>query len=612
MNQKVRATLLALLLGCFVFSFTACTSDEPSRIVIPCPSDALVIDLNNDGFSINELKNGVYFDLDGDGLKEKTAWVSDGDGLLVLDLNKNGKIDNGSELLGDDIQENGEKSKTCLEELLSLDKNKDGSIDAKDEAYETLGVWQDINHNGTSEEDELKSLADYHIQSINLSDIREENRVEGSSILKTIISYEKEVDGEKKTGKIREYLFIKDRIDVIDDDLLLNDDSERAERIKKLPSIRSFGKIRSLHNMMYLDKSDSIIYLVEAFQASKSIEEKDKILDELFIELAGAKDVDSESRGPFMDARKIVFLEKIFNQDLEQGSVEEKRARFYQDSYSDIKSLYYSFLVIQTSLKNEMSLLKIKDEKIENIDLFNLYLMNEILISPEKEEYKIKEASRVLMYFDSMGNKGFDTFKDYFGKMSSRYLRYIAEGNFKQYKGTENQDNITVYSDDATVLAGDGDDSIEATFKGRSGNDYLIGGKGNDTIRGGKGSDIYFFNLGDGEDTIYEVKNEEDINVIAFGVGIEKENISIQQLNEADVLIGIKGHEDKVVIKDQLSNNVINKIYFYNGGVMIGKKINEMIRLGSDGAEHLSASFGSDSKYQNGELKLTGEKSKKR
>ncbi len=550
--------------------------------------DPLVIDLNNDGLSVKDKKDGVYFDLDGDGLKEKTGWVSDGDGLLALDLNKNGKIDNGSELLGDDyVLENGEKATSSVEILLSLDKNKDGFIDAKDEVYDTLRVWQDSNHNGISEEEELKRLVDCHIKSINLSDVSVENKSKDGNILKKTISYEKEIDGEIIIGKIGEYLFNKDAIDVKDENLLLDVHSERANQIKALPSVRAFGKIRNLHNAMFLDESNKLVELIEAFKSEESIEEKDKILDEVFIELAGAKDVEPKSRGSHIDARKVAFLEKIFNQDLEKGNLGQRRAKFYEDAYDEVKLLYYSDLIIQTSLKSEASLLTIKDKKLENIDLFNLYLMNEILISPEKEEYKIKEASRVLMYFDSLGIKGFDTFKDYFGKTSSKYLRYIADGNIKRYVGSDGNDIIRVYSDDATVIAGDGDDNIGATFNGHSGNEYFIGGRGNDTISGGRGSDTYFFNLGDGEDTIYETDNEKDVNVIAFGEGIEKDDINIKVMDFTDIILEIKGSKDKITLKNQLNSPSIKQLYFNNGEVLDFKEINEIVHRVDDGDNYI-------------------------
>ena len=43
----------------------------------------IILDLNGDGIATTSLKNGVYFDHDGNGLSEQTAWVNGQDGLLV-------------------------------------------------------------------------------------------------------------------------------------------------------------------------------------------------------------------------------------------------------------------------------------------------------------------------------------------------------------------------------------------------------------------------------------------------------------------------------------------------------------------------------------------------
>jgi hypothetical protein len=59
----------------------------------------LVIDLNRDGKT--DLTNNVYFDLDANGFAELTRWINGSDGLLVMDRNGNGLIDDGSELFGD-------------------------------------------------------------------------------------------------------------------------------------------------------------------------------------------------------------------------------------------------------------------------------------------------------------------------------------------------------------------------------------------------------------------------------------------------------------------------------------------------------------------------------
>ena len=74
--------------------------------------DPLVLDLDGDGIEtvgVNATTH-VLFDHNNDGVKTGTGWVKGDDGLLVLDRNGNGVIDNGSELFGDATMVNGVKA----------------------------------------------------------------------------------------------------------------------------------------------------------------------------------------------------------------------------------------------------------------------------------------------------------------------------------------------------------------------------------------------------------------------------------------------------------------------------------------------------------------------
>ena len=66
-------------------------------------TDPLVLDLNGDGVKLTQfLDDPVLFDIDNDGGSlEQTGWVSKEDGIVVVDLNSNGKIDNISETLSE-------------------------------------------------------------------------------------------------------------------------------------------------------------------------------------------------------------------------------------------------------------------------------------------------------------------------------------------------------------------------------------------------------------------------------------------------------------------------------------------------------------------------------
>jgi len=141
----------------------------PSR---PVPRrDPLILDLDGDGIETTNVETaGAYFDQDSDGFAEWTGWVSSDDGLLVMDRNGDGRINDAKELFGNEtILENGAKAANGFQALAELDSNEDGKIDATDESFSKLKVWKDLDGDGLSFQDELYSLEELGIKSINLS-----------------------------------------------------------------------------------------------------------------------------------------------------------------------------------------------------------------------------------------------------------------------------------------------------------------------------------------------------------------------------------------------------------------------------------------------------------
>ena len=108
--------------------------------------DPLAIDLNNDGIKGTNLDYKINFDLDSNGFKEATSWISENDALLAIDRNNNGIIDNGSELFGNKTKSNTARiytnpnSKNGFEALSEFDSNNDGIIDINDEKFANLNL----------------------------------------------------------------------------------------------------------------------------------------------------------------------------------------------------------------------------------------------------------------------------------------------------------------------------------------------------------------------------------------------------------------------------------------------------------------------------------------
>ena len=100
--------------------------------------------------------------MDGDGFAEPTGWVMGDDGLLALDANLNGTIDDISELFGSPLV-------SGFTELATHDANLDGVIDAADAVFADLRVWQDADRDAVTDPGELKTLTELGIESISLT-----------------------------------------------------------------------------------------------------------------------------------------------------------------------------------------------------------------------------------------------------------------------------------------------------------------------------------------------------------------------------------------------------------------------------------------------------------
>ena len=114
-------------------------------------TDPIILDLDGDGYSFSDLSTGASFDINADGNVDQVAWNTSNDGILAMDLDHDGVIDDGSEIFTPSFA-GGSFASGRAAALASLDSNGDGVIDADDAAFAKLLIWQDADADGVSDE----------------------------------------------------------------------------------------------------------------------------------------------------------------------------------------------------------------------------------------------------------------------------------------------------------------------------------------------------------------------------------------------------------------------------------------------------------------------------
>ena len=171
----------------FCFSFSASISVQQEIVQ---ESDPIILDLDGDGYELTNHRDGARFDIQGNGARARTAFVTGGDAFLAIDRNGDGIINSGRELFGD---QNG--AVNGFEELRKFDSNGDNVINRLDKDFDRLLLFRD-NGNGFTEAGELLTLKDAGIDEISLHYEDVNARTSGGNRLGQITSFRR-TDGTR-------------------------------------------------------------------------------------------------------------------------------------------------------------------------------------------------------------------------------------------------------------------------------------------------------------------------------------------------------------------------------------------------------------------------------
>lgn len=336
----------------------------------PCPTPAsfaspLILDLDGDGIeargvSPTETLGGVYFDIDNDGVAERTGWVGADDGLLAVDRNGDGLITDANELfgygetygagpsgagLGGELEaaEQLNRYTSGFARLAEYDDNGDGVVDANDASAAALRIWRDANGNGRTDAGELVTLQAAGVASISLAsthaiEVFGENLITDRSTYLT-------TNGETRGVADVWFGFDNRAIDYARPDAL-------DPAIAALPGHVSLGGLRDLHTAM----SEDVVLqgLVQDLVALTDLAAFGVQVERILARWAGADAVDGFSRGANIDAQHLAVSEAVRDTPfLQQGVAADPRpfaGGATENEWDLLHRDVSNFLLLQTDL----------------------------------------------------------------------------------------------------------------------------------------------------------------------------------------------------------------------------------------------------------------------
>lgn len=600
----------------------------------------LIFDLDSDGIELTAFNSATtqsFFDLDNDGYAEQTAWITGDDAFLARDINGNGKIDNASELFGSATIDG-------FSILQLLDSNGDFVIDANDDAWSELLLWQDIDGDAISEPGELLSLDAANIASIDLLGATAVNQVVYTNLISQTSTF-KWVDGT--TGTIVDAWFKNDDVNTYD-----VTDYALDARTLFLPTLRGFGELSDLYIAMSRDAV--LLTKVQDFTTNFDFSDFSDVaifnagVEDILFRWAGVDGVNPTSRGEFFDAQRLGFLEKMMGENYLQegiysnpneGGVIRGLTDAWDIAFESMKihllfqagadqlfeadttydqftgQVEGSFTLSQldidglvpfataTGVNTQSYWLEIAafldaTKGIGNLTTGDDTILDTAIINSDptlswntiRDIYTAPPPAAQIINGGSgddvlIGGEGNDTITDVYGNNT-----YYGRGGDDTLNGGWFNDVLYGESGDDVLIGGDGDDILY----GGTGNDYLEGTTGNNTfnpglgsnqVRGGTGNDTYIYS--GGEDVYFDAI-WGGTDKIVMPVGVTLADLSFSRIGAFDLLITVAGY-GLIQINNQINNNyTIETIEFSDSSTFDLLALPGLITHGTDAGESLA------------------------
>lgn len=564
-------------LGIFLETEPDDDEEKPDMGDAETRASPLVIDLDGDGVESAAYSRDRYFDHDANGLLESTAWAGSDDGLLVRDLNGNGRIDSGRELFGNNTRlANGGLAGNGFLALSDLDANQDGLLDSQDAAFSELRVWRDANGNGITDSGELLTLGQAGVTSIR-TQWTTSNLVDGNGQAHRQIGSGIRSDGS--TASISDIWFTSDasrRINGVDVS------PEALFGLMDLPDAKAFGNLMDLRQAMALDAT--LRDLVVTYVDQQDSAQRTALLRGIIFQWAGVTDIVANSRGGFVDARELAVVELLSGRPYtnqytpNDPNPRPEAGNLLTGEFNEFLQYVGAQIEAQSQYADTGIFLGGFASGYRNVvidwDAFKQYM---IAAHDEPDVSKItdlvKLSTALASYSPSMR-----------AQLESAYLALIAQ-----------RPGIAPLIDVVNSVIGTAGTDV---LYGSSGKDAINGQGGDDTLYGHSGDDIYLYKPGDGNDRIFDSSGSDQIY---FMGGILPEHLSLtRDVSSVIVRVTINGVSSELRINNvfegtegALREGVIEQFRFENGTLwnqsQILAAITQQATSGNDGLYGSSA-----------------------
>ena len=570
------------------------------------PIDPLVIDLDKDGVELTALNaSPTYFDMNGDGFAEQTGWVASDDGLLVLDRNTNGRIDDINELFGDtDGHANG------YSRLSELDTDHNGAIDANDAQFGELLIWRDINQDGSSSTNELGTLTQWGIVSLSLTpDDQSPNVLSGFNGEHRLI-LEGDVTFADGSHSVMQDLFLN-RNSISSYALLAPGFVYNPDALD-LPVLWGSGTVASTWVVL----TQNAVLRANAFGlldmlAAGNVDEFIVSFEDFVLAWAGVEGVPTGGRGADVNGQHLAFLEamhgapfQIWDGDAETwnpnpnaltGQQVEEQYAAYVDQLAGrfIAQSALSSALLSTTISQAAAVLAdhpftdlrvlFEDHNPADRELRGNYVealmrLNDQVMLGHLTAGAAATVAKVLRI--DLSGDGVDPDEVLLLALNSSGLATASFGvavvtaiygdTHHILGGSSGADALTAGLGATFLIGGSGADVLTGGSGGSGGNiflgDYFLGGMGNDTLVGGSATDVYFVARGDGNDTIIDSTSSLDDQIVFMG--LLADDVSFSQSSGQDLIITISTSQVMTITDQFAGGDQINSVRFADGTVL--------------------------------------------